>query len=64
MRSQPAILSILALALISFGGGQQASVDPASAMHWRAIGPTRAGAIDIQARYHYDDPGDAKPLIR
>src|SRR5437588_3972599 len=43
MRNQQAIPSILALALISFGGGQQESVDPASAMHWRAIGPTRAG---------------------
>src|SRR5712671_4844636 len=44
MRIRSAILSPVILATLGFAGMTQSSaVDPASAMHWRQIGPPRAG---------------------
>ncbi|HYT73956.1 MAG TPA: hypothetical protein VEL79_04335, partial [Vicinamibacterales bacterium] len=46
MRKQHAILPLFVLATFSFAGAFQspgAAVNPASAMHWRQIGPPRAG---------------------
>src|SRR5579872_6106812 len=45
MRTASAGLSVFILAFVTLTGAvqQTASVDPASAMHWRQIGPTRAG---------------------
>jgi photosystem II stability/assembly factor-like uncharacterized protein len=45
MRTASAVLSVLILSFVAFAGAvpQTASVDPASAMHWRQIGPPRAG---------------------
>ncbi len=44
MRIRSSMLSVVVLAIASLGAGFQArTVDPASAMHWRQIGPPRAG---------------------
>src|SRR5258708_18506895 len=46
MRRQSFALSSIVLCVVSLAGGSQsgtAAVNPASAMHWREIGPTRAG---------------------
>jgi hypothetical protein len=45
MRTASAVLSALILSFVGFAGAvaQTSSVDPASAMHWRQIGPPRAG---------------------
>src|SRR5262245_47187371 len=45
MRTLSAGVAVLILGLVSFVHGFQSSkqVDPASAMHWRQIGPPRAG---------------------
>src|SRR5262245_9166760 len=45
MRTASAVLSVFLLAVVALAGAfqQAAAVDPASAMHWRQIGPTRAG---------------------
>ena len=71
MRSQPAILSGLVLAMFSFGAALPApSVDPAATMHWRQIGPSRAGraralaGVPSQPNVFYigfDKPG--RPLL-
>src|SRR6516164_8695628 len=47
MRTASAILSVFILSFLAFAGlgavAQTTSVEPGSAMHWREIGPTRAG---------------------
>jgi photosystem II stability/assembly factor-like uncharacterized protein len=47
MRTASAILSVFILSFLAFAGlgavAQTISVEPGSAMHWREIGPTRAG---------------------
>src|SRR5215472_14989526 len=45
MRKASAVLSAFILAFVALAGAvqQPAAVDPAAAMHWRQIGPTRAG---------------------
>src|SRR5437763_1446450 len=44
MRTASALIfSVIAAVVASAGALQTATVDPASAMHWRHIGPTRAG---------------------
>ena len=45
MRILSALASLVVLSVVTFGsqGPAAPSVDPASAMHWRQIGPTRAG---------------------
>src|SRR5215470_3562478 len=45
MRTASAIFSVIIFSFVAFASAvpQTASVDPASAMHWRQIGPPRAG---------------------
>src|ERR1700761_4654409 len=47
MRTASVTLSVFILSCVAFAGleavPQTSSVDPASAMHWRQIGPPRAG---------------------
>src|SRR5499427_8246751 len=45
MRTASAVLSAFILSVVTFAGAvpQSSTVDPASAMHWRQIGPPRAG---------------------
>src|SRR5437660_12453363 len=44
MRKPAAILATFIPVVVAFAGAFQGhSVDPASAMHWRSIGPPRAG---------------------
>src|SRR5262244_714680 len=44
MRTASTVLSVFILAFVALAAFQQpAAVDPAAAMHWRQIGPPRAG---------------------